>query len=86
MLRAMNETELIDAVERAAESEDKRVKVSLAGVSFMSSGMITSFLNASKYAKPLGVEIRFVNASPNVIEVFKITKMNRLFRIEGEAE
>ena len=82
----MNETELIGAIERAAKTEEKRVKVSHAGVSFMSSGRITSFAHASKYAKSLGVEIRFVNASPNVIEIFKITKMDRLFRIEGGAE
>ena len=86
MLRAMNETELIDAIERAAKIKAKRVNVSLSGVCFMSSAMITAFVHASKYAKALGVQVCFVNASPNVIEVFKITKMNRLFRIEGEAE
>ena len=82
----MNEKELTDAIQRAAQMEEKRVNISLAGVSFMSSGMITAFVQANNFAKSVGVEVRFVNASPNVIEVFKITKMNRLFEIEGDDE
>ena len=86
MAWVMNEKELADAIQRAAQTKEKRVNVSLAGVSFMSSGTITAFVQANQLAKSLGVEVRFVNASPNVIEVFKITKMNKLFKIEGEAE
>lgn len=80
----MNEQELTDAIERAVHTEQKRVNISLEGVAFMSSGMITSFVVANKLAKSVGVEVRFVNVSPNVMEVFKITKLNRLFKIEGE--
>ena len=67
-------------------NEKELVNVSLAGVSFMSSGTITTFVQANKLAKSLGVEVRFVNASPNLIEIFKITKVNKLLEIEGEAE
>ena len=73
-------------IQRAAQTKTKRVNISLDGVSFISSGMIAAFVQANKLAKSVGVEIRFVNASPNVIEVFKITKMNKLFKIEDEAD
>ena len=82
----MNESELIDAIERAAKTVEKRVNVSLDGVSYMSSGMITSLVSANKYAQSMGVDVRFVNVSPNVMEVFKITKLNKLFRVEGETQ
>ena len=82
----MNEKELTDAIQRAAETQQKRVNISLEDVSFMSSGMITAFVHANKLAKSCGVEVRFVNVSPNVMEVLKITKLNKLFKIEGEAE
>lgn len=82
----MDEQELSDAIRRAAQTKDKRVIISLTGVSFMTSGMITQLVVGNKFAKSLGVELRIVNASPNVLEVFKITKLNELFEIEGKGE
>jgi anti-sigma B factor antagonist len=71
--------ELTDLVEAAAET--KKLLLSFEGVEVMSSAMIFKLVLLNKLAKPCGVKLRFCDISPNVLEVFKITKLNRVFRI-----
>lgn len=80
----LSEDEISDAVRRAARTKEKRLNISLLGVAFLSSETIHVFVRGNKLAKSLGVDVGFVNVSPSLIEVFKITKLNELFRIEGE--
>lgn len=71
--------------ESISEAGHKKLLVNFRGVSFMSSAMITKLVMMNKGCKAQGVALKFCEVSPNVMEVFKITKLNKLFDIqEGE--
>ena len=70
--------ELQDAVPQAIH---KKLLLNFRGVSFMSSAMITKLVMLSKGCKAQGVALKFCEVSPNVLEVFKITRLNKLFDI-----
>lgn len=74
--------ELQEVVPKAS---NKKLLLNFHGVSFMSSAMITKLVMLNKGCKAQGVALKFCEVSPNVMEVFKITKLNKLFDIqEGE--
>lgn len=75
--------ELLDAVSLAAQ---QKMLLNFRGVSFMSSAMITKLVTLNKTCKTKGVTLKFCEVSPNVMEVFKITKLNRLFDIQDSEE
>ncbi len=75
--------ELQDAVPQAIQ---KKMLLNFSGVSFMSSAMITKLVMLNKTCKAQGVALKFCEVSPNVLEVFKITKLNRLFDIQDSEE
>ncbi|TWT94161.1 STAS domain-containing protein [Neorhodopirellula pilleata] len=75
--------ELKEAVPSAAH---KRMVLNFSGVSFMSSAMITKLVMLNKHCKAQGVALKFCQVSPNVMEVFKITKLNKLFDIQDTEE
>jgi len=70
--------ELQDAVPLATH---KKMVLNFRGVSFMSSAMITKLVMLNKSCKTQGVAMKFCDLSTNVMEVFKITKLNKLFDI-----
>ncbi|QDV68229.1 Anti-sigma F factor antagonist [Rosistilla carotiformis] len=71
--------ELQSAVPQAIH---KKLLLNFRGVSFMSSAMISKLVTLSKSCKAAGVEMKFCEVSPNVMEVFKITKLNKVFDIK----
>ena len=71
--------ELLAAVPQAIH---KKLVVNFRGVSFMSSAMITKLVMLSKTTKAMSVILKFCEVSPNVMEVFKITKLNKVFDIQ----
>lgn len=71
--------------ESVPQAVNKKLLLNFRGVSFMSSAMITKLVMLNKGCKAQGVALKFCEVSPNVLEVFKITKLNKLFDIqEGE--
>ncbi|TWU05704.1 STAS domain-containing protein [Stieleria varia] len=64
----------------------KKLLLNFRGVSFMSSAMITKLVMLNKGCKAQGVNLKFCEVSPNVLEVFKITKLNKLFDIQATEE
>lgn len=71
--------------ESIALAAHKKLLINFSGVSFMSSAMITKLVMLNKTCKAQGIALKFCDVSPNVLEVFKITKLNKLFDIqEGE--
>lgn len=64
----------------------KKLLVNFRGVSFMSSAMITKLVMLNKGCKAQGISLKFCEVSPNVMEVFKITKLNKLFDIQDGEE
>ena len=73
--------ELQESVPQAAQ---KKLLLNFRGVSFMSSAMITKLVMLNKTCKAGGVALKFCEVSPNVLEVFKITKLNKLFDIQDD--
>ncbi|MBC8351930.1 MAG: STAS domain-containing protein [Planctomycetes bacterium] len=69
--------ELMRLVERA--SETKKLLLSFEGVQFMSLGMIGKLVLLNKKAKTQGVQLKFCDISPNVLEVFKIARLRCTF-------
>ena len=51
------------------------------GVQFMSSAMIGMLVLLNKKAKSAGIALCFCCISPNVLEVFKISRLDKIFRI-----
>ncbi|MCD0461628.1 STAS domain-containing protein [Roseiconus lacunae] len=75
--------ELQEAVPQAI---NKKLLLNFRGVSFMSSAMITKLVMLNKTCKAQSVNLKFCEVSPNVLEVFKITNLNKLFDIQASEE
>lgn len=71
--------ELQDAVPQAIH---KKMVLNFKGVTFMSSAMITKLVQVNKACKAQGVALKFCELSDNVLEVFKITNLTKLFDIQ----
>jgi anti-sigma B factor antagonist len=71
--------ELLEAADNA--SNDKRLLLNFNGVGFMSSAMIGKLVLLSKKCKKDTVALKLCNIAPNVAEVFKIMKLNKVFEI-----
>ncbi len=68
----------------SCELTAKRLLVDFRGVQFMSSAMIGKLVLLNKAAKQQSLDLRFANISPNVLEVFKITRLHELFRPDDD--
>ncbi len=75
-------TELMQVVEQA--SKGKKLLLNFQGVQFMSSAMIGKLVLLNKKAKAQGIDLKFCDISPNVLEVFKITGLTTVFRIQKD--
>ena len=75
--------ELQEAVPQAIH---RKLLLNFRGVSFMSSAMITKLVMLNKVCKAQGVALKFCEVSPNVLEVFKITKLTKIFDIQNDEE
>lgn len=74
---------LLDICKRAART-GKKLLVDFRGVQFMSSAMIGNVVILNKAAKRQSVELRLANISPNFLEVFRITRLNEVFRMDDD--
>ncbi|MEM9364543.1 MAG: STAS domain-containing protein [Planctomycetota bacterium] len=72
--------------ESVPQAIHKKMLLNFSGVSFMSSAMITKLVVLNKTCKAQGVKLKFCDVSPNLMEVFKITKLNKLFDIQDTEE
>src|SRR5210317_2229009 len=72
---------LMDFVELAA-SDGKRLAVDFRRVQFMSSAMIGKLILLNKAAKTSQVDLRLCNVSPNVMQVLKIMRLDKVFRLD----
>jgi len=75
--------ELMDLLPRTG---GKKLLVNFKRVQFMSSAMIGKLVMLHKKAKADQVDLRLCNITPNVMEVFKLTRLNKIFTIETDEE
>jgi anti-anti-sigma factor len=59
----------------------EKVVLSFDGVTFMSSAMLGRLVIFHKKCKQGNVELKVCNIAPDIFEVFKITKLNKLFDV-----
>jgi anti-anti-sigma factor len=76
--------ELMDMATSASQS--KKMLLNFQGVQFMSSAMIGKLVLLNKKCKTDGVNLKLCQISPNVLEVFKITRLNKVFEIFADEE
>ena len=77
--------ELMEKGEEAGKSESKKMLLNFQGVQFMSSAMIGKLVLLNKKSKAANLILKFCAISPNVLEVFKITRLNKVFDIRRSA-
>ena len=75
--------ELSEACEQAAS---KKLLLNFKGVSFMSSAMIGKLVLLNKKCKSAEINLKLCAISENVMEVFKIMRLNKVFDIHKEEE
>ncbi|MGC4001811.1 MAG: STAS domain-containing protein [Pirellulales bacterium] len=76
--------ELFSLVEQDKQSA---LVLNFSNVEFLSSAALGKLITLDKKMKPLGGKVRLSNIRPEIFEVFRITKLNKLFDIkDDEAE
>ncbi|MFO0870325.1 MAG: STAS domain-containing protein [Pirellulales bacterium] len=73
-----------DLNDMVSKSEHGKVVLNFQNVAFMSSAMIGKLILIHKKCKADQVNIKLSNISPNIMEVFKIMKLNKLFDIHAD--
>ena len=78
--------ELLESAKSAGKADPKRMVVNFDSVSFMSSAMIGKLVLLNRQCATQGVALKMCNISKNVAEVFKITRLNKVFEILKDEE
>ncbi|HJN08586.1 MAG: STAS domain-containing protein [Pirellulaceae bacterium] len=78
--------ELMEKGEEAGKTESKQMLLNFQGVQFMSSAMIGKLVLLNKKSKAQNLKLKFCAISPNVLEVFKITRLNKVFDIHPDED
>ena len=77
--------ELGDELFSLVEKEGcQKVLLNFEGVEFLSSAALGKLITLDKKVKKAGGELRLSNILPDIYEVFAITKLNRLFKIDED--
>jgi anti-sigma B factor antagonist len=61
-----------------------RMLVNFEGVTFMSSAMIGKIIQLNKNCKDKSVDLRLCSISANVMEVFKLMRLNKVLNIQKD--
>jgi anti-sigma B factor antagonist len=82
ILDEMNITEIGTALGALVEGRDRpKVLLDFANVDHLSSAALGMLINVNNRLKLQNGQLRLANIKPQIMEVFTITKLNRLFRI-----
>ncbi len=66
------------------DADNDKIVVNFQNVSFMSSAMIGKLVQFGKKCKGGKVKLRFCNINENVLEVFNLMKLNKVFEIDKD--
>jgi anti-sigma B factor antagonist len=75
-----------ELTELATSSEFKKVILNFQNVGFMSSAMIGKLVLFGKNCKTANIDLRLCNINPNVLEVFNLMKLGKVFKIDNDEE
>lgn len=73
-----------DILAELEKTTEDRVILNFQKVQFMSSSMLGKLVQIQKKCKEFKVKLKLCSISPEIMEVFKITKLNKLFDIEPD--
>ncbi len=76
--------ELMELTANAKASQ--KMVLNFQGVQFMSSAMIGKLVLLNKKAKAEKINLKLCNITPNVLEVFRITRLDKVFDIQQDQE
>jgi anti-sigma B factor antagonist len=86
--RILDETKLDqlsrDLTEMLNKTTEERVILDFRNVKFMSSSMLGKLIQVHKKAGEFKVKMKFCSIDPEIRQVFKITKLDKLFDIEAD--
>lgn len=75
--------ELSNAIDASTET---RVVLDFTNVQFMASSMLGKLVALHKKVKGYKAKMKLANVAPDILEVFKITRLDKLFDIEKDTE
>jgi anti-sigma B factor antagonist len=82
ILDEMNITEIGQALDVIVQSKDRpKLLLDFANVDHLSSAALGMLINVNNKLKQQNGQLRLASIRPQIMEVFVITKLNRLFRI-----
>jgi anti-sigma B factor antagonist len=82
ILDEANIAEIGEQLSALVEKEDKpRMIISFAAVDHLSSAALGTLITINNKVKNRGGQLRLSDINPQILEVFLITKLNKLFRI-----
>lgn len=64
----------------------RKLLLNFQGVAYMSSAMLGQILRLNKHCKADKIKLKLCDICPQVLEVFTITKLNKVLEIEGDEE
>ena len=73
-----------DLVEALNKTTEERVILDFRNVKFMSSSMLSKLVQVNKKAAEFKVKLKLCSIDPEIRQVFKITKLDKLFSIEPD--
>ena len=72
--------------ELITEQDQPRLLLDFTSVDHLSSAALGMLINANNRIKQRNGQLRLANIKPQIFEVFKITRLDRLFKIKGTRE
>lgn len=66
--------------------DKKKIILNFMKVNFMSSAMIGKLIQFGKKCTSLGAELRLCNINENIDEVFRLMKLESMFKVESDEE
>ncbi len=75
-----------ELLQRIESSPVPRMLISFQGVEHLSSAALGTLITINSLSKKRGGQLRLSDIKPSIMEVFTITKLNKLFHISETAE
>lgn len=73
-----------DLIDMLNQTTEERVILDFRNVKFMSSSMLGKLVQVHKKCGEFKVKLKLCSISPDILQVFKITKLDKLFEIESD--
>lgn len=73
-----------DLMALLGKTDERQVVLDFAPVKFMASAMLGKLVQLHKKCEEFKAKLKLAGVSPDILEVFKITKLNKVFDIQSD--